>query len=150
MQVMGLRQPQETRKVRAVRLGTAIKEALGPRSYGWLGEKVKLHETQIGRIINGQVKEISMERVRDIEAALGLPQGDLFRAAGYVPSDPLYLEQVISADTRLGLNERSALLQFLEHLVAKRLGRPELLAADAQPGAKPKRGRRVTRPQPPG
>ena len=80
-----------------VRLGDAIKQELSGRSQRWLATELGIDPSVVTRIIKGQMQDVSVERVREIEAALNVPAGAILRRAGYV-ADDLSPEAALAAD----------------------------------------------------
>lgn len=90
---------------RLVDLGEAIKSALGGRTRQSLADEIGIDPSAVTRMIAGQMKEVTLERVVQIEDALGLTRGALLRAAGYVdeivtPEDALDADIALSPEFR--------------------------------------------------
>ena len=83
-----------------VDLGSAIKSALHGRTQQWLADAVGIDKSAVTRIIGGQMKDLTLARVVEIEQALELPRGALLRAAGYV-AEVVTPEDAIAADSTL-------------------------------------------------
>lgn len=118
---MDLRRTQETQTVNAVRLREAIKERLGHDRVEWLAGELGVNGSTVLRWVEGPTA-ISLEHVVAIEDALGLDRGELLRAAGYVDTGEISLEQMISHDRRFTLDQRSALHQIVEGFKAANAG----------------------------
>ena len=80
-----------------VRLGDAIREELSGRPQRWLAEQLGVDPSAVTRIVKGQMQDVSVERVREIEDVLGVPRGAILRRAGYV-DDATSPEAALAAD----------------------------------------------------
>ncbi len=91
------------------RLGETIEVMLEGRDLTkkWLGEQLGVDETTAARRIRST--RLTVQDVLNIERALEMPQGYLFRLSGIVADDPMTADYAITADTRLPLRERHAL-----------------------------------------
>lgn len=119
---MDLRPTQETQTVAAVKLREAIKSHLRPgRGVEWLASELGVEGSTVLRWIEGPTT-IKLDHVVAIEDKLGLTRGDLLRAAGYVDTGDVSLEQMISYDSRLNIDQRSALFRIVGDMVAANLG----------------------------
>lgn len=92
-----------------VDLGSAIKSALHGRTQQWLADAVGIDKSAVTRIIAGQMKDLTLTRVIEIEDALEVPRGALLRAAGYV-AEVATPEDAIASDTTLPVVARDLLL----------------------------------------
>ena len=106
-----------------VALGAAIEEALAGRSQAWLAGELGTDGATVSRIIQGQVKNLQLDRVRQIEVALGLPRGALLRAGGYVDGDTS-VEAAILGDAVLNNEAKQSLLAVYRSLVDLSLRMP--------------------------
>lgn len=96
-----------------VLLGKAIKRELGTRSQRWLADRIGVDPSVMTRIINGQMKDLTVDRVAAIEDALDVPRGSLLRAAGYV-APTVSAEDAIRQDPSLPRQIRQALVDVVE------------------------------------
>lgn len=94
-------------------IGEAIKEALEGRSQGWLAKELGLDASGITRLVKGTMKDLTVERVADIEAVLGLPRGALLCRAGYV-ADVLSPEDAIRQDVSIPRSVREAVIAAIQ------------------------------------
>lgn len=91
-----------------VRLGDAIKKELGSRPQRWLAEQLGTEPSTVTRIIKGQMREVSVERVREIEDVLGVQRGAILRRAGYV-AETTSPEAALAADLSIPPQMRAVL-----------------------------------------
>lgn len=91
-----------------VQLGQAIRESLGDRSQAWLATQLGIDQSVISRIISGQIQELAVDRVAEIEKVLDLTPGALLRAAGYV-ADTIGVRDAITADKQLTPEQKRTL-----------------------------------------
>lgn len=96
-----------------VSLGQAIKDSLGGRSQAWLAEQIDIDPSVVSRIISGQIADLTVERVVEIEEALELTPGTLFRAGGYI-SDEVTVLGAIAADRDLTPEQKRTLRNVYE------------------------------------
>lgn len=115
-----------------VRLAAALDDRMTRegRSNVWLGSQIGKSKFVVGRLRSGET-EMSVDRVRAIETALGLGLGDMLREAGYF--EPIETAGV----TRVRRLARDLVTQS------------DTLPIAASGKAKPRRGTPVTKPQPP-
>lgn len=87
-----------------MRLGQAISDALDDKGIqaATLARMLPLDPGQLSRIINGKLDNISVGRVVQIERALGLPNGHLFRAAGLVDEEASVRDRLVADDRIAG------------------------------------------------
>lgn len=153
LQVVRLRQAQAAKKLFDVEFRAAVDRHLDDAglSRKWLGEQLGISESTISRLLSGGTKP-SLEYIVAVEVALGLKRGTFLRQAGFVDDDlGVSLEQMISYDPRLNLDQRSTLLQIVRSfLVQNALDDTEVvtLPMAAKGTVKPRRGRPVQKPRP--
>lgn len=97
------RQPKAD--ARLVKLGEAIKDALGNQSQASLASSIGVQPARLSRILSGQVEDVSINFVVAVEDALRLGRGDLLRAAGYV-DDAVTLSAAAASDPNLSPEQR--------------------------------------------
>lgn len=95
-----------------VRLGDAIKEALERRPQRWLANQLGIDASAVTRIIKGQMQDVSVERVREIEDVLGVPRGAILRRAGYV-DEVASPESALAADLSIPVQLRTVLIDAI-------------------------------------
>lgn len=103
---------------RLMSLGRAIKDALDQRPQSWLGEQLGVDPAQVSRIISGKL-EVTTERLADIERALGVTPGTIFRAAGYVADNPTVIDAIV-ADKALTPEQKRTLRNVYELAISSR------------------------------
>lgn len=91
-----------------MRLGDAIKAELGARPQRWLAEQLGTEPSTVTRIIKGQMREVSVERIREIEDVLGVQRGAILRRAGYV-AETASPEAALAADLTIPPQVRAVL-----------------------------------------
>lgn len=98
-------------------LGNAIAAGLAATGHpaSWLAEAINLDAGQISRIINGRSKELTVARVVQIEQALQLRRGHLFRAAGLIEEDVGVIE-ALASDTKLDDEWKHQFTEMYERL----------------------------------
>lgn len=88
-------------------IGAAINEAGSSRQA--LAEMLDVHPSQVTRMVNGQMPDIKLERIVEIEDALGMKRGALLRRGGYVEADSS-VEAAIATDPALNAEAKRSLL----------------------------------------
>lgn len=76
-----------------------------------LGRRIKSAPSMINAWLKGNTKQPELEKVRQIEEALGLPGGRLTRHFGWVPAGEVHADVVasIEADDRITEGNKDAL-----------------------------------------
>lgn len=163
----GLRNPQQTVHGVRVHLATTIESMLLGRglTFDWLGEKLGCNGTTAARRIRNA--RITVQDVVDIEKALELRPGTLFRYGGVVPEESVTADYAIVSDERMPLKERHALATVVRAVLHAYGVDPYApirtmfddaeneepaaivpMAADADKGSSPARGPKAVRPKP--
>lgn len=107
-----------------VLLGQAIKDSLGGRTQAWLAAELDLDASVVSRMIAGEIKDLTVDRVAEIEAILDCTPGTLLRAAGYV-ADTVNVLDAITADRNLSAEQKRTLRNVYDLAISSSRRRPK-------------------------
>jgi transcriptional regulator with XRE-family HTH domain len=104
----------------AVVLGDAIRKEMARAGVNAaeLARRLDVSESTISRLAAGQVQDVTVDRLVQIEHALGTPRGRLFRTAGLVDDRDATVHEVIESDPLLTADELRFVIRTYESAVA--------------------------------
>ncbi|HVM07175.1 MAG TPA: helix-turn-helix transcriptional regulator [Acidimicrobiales bacterium] len=120
---MGVDQPvpdMDAATVRLQQLGKRLREEIDHqrRSYRAVAAAIGINDGHLNRIMAGQIANLAIEMVRRIEDELGLDNGLLLRAGGYVV-DASDLRSHMRRATDLTPGQRQSLIDLYDALSKK-------------------------------
>lgn len=103
----------------AVVLGDAIRKEMARVGVNAaeLARRLEVAESTISRLAAGQVQDVTVDRLVQIEHALGIPRGRLFRTAGLVDDRETTVHDMIESDPLLTADELRFVLRTYESAV---------------------------------
>lgn len=107
---------------RLVRLGQAILDALGDRTQTWLANELGIDGSVVSRLVSGQITEVTVQRIYELETALKVSRGTLLRAAGYIEDKTTVLDAIV-ADKRISPEQKRTLRNIYEMSVSANNGK---------------------------
>lgn len=102
-------------------LGDAIRKEMAGADVrpAELARRLDVAESTVSRLAGGLVQDVTVDRLVQIERALGVPPGRLFRSAGLVVDDDgITVRERIEADPLLTADELRIVLRIYDSAVA--------------------------------
>lgn len=129
---MGLHETQDSGSVLSMKLCAEIRNEMERQELLQedLGQRLNIDGTNVGRMLKGRTS-LTVDRVWEVETALGLAHGTLYRRAGYIQSDGS-LEEWIENDPNLAADQRNALLLIIGGWRRAQLSAREPAGVDAE------------------